>query len=418
MGGRISSSSFVGRTAQLEALRRAYAEAAAGQPSVMVIGGEAGVGKTRLVTEFLGSLSGGRVLLGGCLELGQAVMPFAPLVGVLRQLSLDLGPEKTSALYGPELVRFLPGSDSSSEAAEPAGLFEAFLALLERLDDGPVVLVIEDLHWADRSTLDLVSYLARNLRETRVLLVATYRTDEMRRSHSLRPVLAELGRLANFERLDLAPLAEPEVVELLTAIRGQPPRPEITRQIIDRAEGNPFFAEELLAVAEEGGVPPTLRDILGARLDALPEQAKEVLRIAAAAGRRVDHRLLEQVADLGESELESGLRAAMENEALVLDEDGFGYRFRHALLQEAVHGQLLPGERTRLHAAFAEALIARPGPGRRWGRRCARRARPPCPGGSRPRHRVRLAGEGGDPGPGDVRLRRGAAALRACGGVA
>ena len=135
MGGRISSSSFVGRTAQLEALRRAYAEAAAGRPSVMVIGGEAGVGKTRLVTEFLGSLSGGRVLLGGCLELGQAVMPFAPLVGILRQLSEDLGPEQTRSLYAPELVRFLPGSDSSSEAAEPAGLFEAFLALLDRLDD-------------------------------------------------------------------------------------------------------------------------------------------------------------------------------------------------------------------------------------------------------------------------------------------
>ena len=155
-------------------------------------------------------------------------------------------------------------------------------------------------------------------------------------------------------------MAEPEVVELLTAIRGQPPRPDITRQIVDRAEGNPFFAEELLAVAEEGGVPPTLRDILGARLDALPEQAKEVLRIAAAAGRRVDHRLLEQVADLGASELESGLRAAVENEALVPDVDGFGYRFRHALLQEAVHEQLLPGERTRLHAAFADALMRDP----------------------------------------------------------
>jgi DNA-binding CsgD family transcriptional regulator len=362
MGGRISSSFFVGRTAQLEALRRGFAEAAAGRPSVIVIGGEAGVGKTRLVSEFLGSLSGGRVLLGGCLELGQAVMPFAPLVGILRGLSEELGPEHTRSLYAPELERFLPGSDSSSEAAEPAGLFEAFLALLDRLDDaGPVVLVIEDLHWADRSTLDLVSYLARNLRDSRVLLVATYRSDEMRRSHALRPVLAELGRLANCERLDLAPMAEPEVVELLTAIRGRPPRPEITRQIIDRAEGNPFFAEELLAVAEEGGVPPTLRDILGARLDALPEQAKEVLRIAAAAGRRVDHRLLEQVADLGESELESGLRAAVENEALVPDLDGFGYRFRHALLQEAVHEQLLPGERTRLHAAFADALTRDPG---------------------------------------------------------
>jgi DNA-binding CsgD family transcriptional regulator len=361
VAGRISSSAFVGRTAQLESLRAAYAGAANGRPSVLLIGGEAGVGKTRLVAEFVGGLSDARVLQGGCLELGQAMLPFAPLVGVLRRLSQDLGPEQTHAAYGPELVRFLPGNESSGEAAEPVGLFEALLALLDRLDDAqPVVLVIEDLHWADRSTLDLVMYLARNLRDARVLLVATYRSDEMRRSHSLRPVLAELARLPNFERLDLEPLAESDVVELVTAIRGHPPRPEVTRQIVARSEGNPFFAEELLAVAEEGGVPPTLRDILGARLAALPEQAKEVLRIAAAAGRRVDHRLLEQVADLEEAELESGLRAAVENEALVPDVDGFGYRFRHALLQEAVHEQLLPGERTRLHSAFAEALRREP----------------------------------------------------------
>ena len=360
--GRISSPTFVGRAAQLKSLRAAYSGAANGRPSVTLIGGDAGVGKTRLVCEFVADLPGARILQGGCLELGQAVLPFAPLVGVLRQLSHELGPEQTSAVYGPELVRFLPGNDASGQPAEPVGLFEAFLALLDRLDDTqPVVLVIEDLHWADRSTLDLVIYLARNLRGTRVLLVATYRSDELRRSHSLRPVLAELARLANFERLDLEPLVESDLVELITAIRGHPPRPEVTRQIVDRSEGNPFFAEELLHVAEEGGVPPTLRDILGARLAALPEQAKEVLRIAAAAGRRVDHRLLEQVADLEQAELESGLRAAVENEALVPDVGGFGYRFRHTLLQEAAHEQLLPGERTRLHAAFAAALRREPG---------------------------------------------------------
>ena len=165
-------------------------------------------------------------------------------------------------------------------------------------------------------------------------------------------------------------------------------------------------------------MPPTLRDILGARLDALPEQAKEVLRIAAAAGRRVDHRLLEQVADLDASELEAGLRAAVEHQALVPDADGFGYRFRHALFQEAVHEQLLPGERTRLHAAFADALAREPGPGRRRRRGCARRARPSRPARARHRPSVRLAGQGRQAGTGDVRLRRGAAALREGGRAA
>ena len=369
MSGRISSSIFVGRRDQLGALTDAYERTSRGRPTVVVVGGEAGVGKTRLVTEFLDRVAGDSagakglpwVLVGGCLELGQTVMPLAPLVGILRQLSQQLGPDRTAELYGVELARFLPDRGRPASAGESAALFDALVSLLRTLDEErPVVLVVEDMHWADRSTLDLVSYLARNLGRTRAMLLTTYRSDEMRRSHALRPVLAELGRLPNVERLDLAALTADEVVALLAAIRGVPPAPELASQIVDRSEGNPFFAEELLAVAEEGGVPPTLRDILGARLDALPEQAKEVLRIAAAAGRRVDHRLLEQVAELSATELEAGLRAAVEHQALVPDGDGFGYRFRHALFQEAVHEQLLPGERTRLHAAFADALSREP----------------------------------------------------------
>jgi DNA-binding CsgD family transcriptional regulator/tetratricopeptide (TPR) repeat protein len=370
MPGRISSSTLVGRREQLGALTEAYERTASGRSTVVVVGGEAGVGKTRVVAEFLervsrhpaGATGRPRVLVGGCLELGQTVMPLAPLVGILRQLSQQLGPDRTAELYGAELACFLPDRGRPAAAAESAaGLFDALMSLLRRLDEqGPVVLVVEDMHWADRSTLDLVSYLAHYLGPARVMLLTTYRSDEMRRSHALRPVLAELGRLPNVRRLDLAPLTADEVVALLAAIRGAPPPPELAGQIVDRSEGNPFFAEELLAVAAEGGVPPTLRDILGARLDALPEQAKEVLRIAAAAGRRVDHRLLEQVATLSAPELEAGLRAAVEHEALVHDGDGFGYRFRHALFQEAVHEQLLPGERTRLHAAFADALSREP----------------------------------------------------------
>jgi DNA-binding NarL/FixJ family response regulator/tetratricopeptide (TPR) repeat protein len=364
MPQRVSAAVMVGRSAPLRTLAEAFASASGGAGQLVVVGGEAGAGKTRLVTEFLESLDGAVRLQGGCLELGQAVMPLAPFVAVLRQLARDVGEERADLLVGPQLAGFLPGPNQAPLDAEwtgQAGMFEAFRAVLEQLaDESPVVLVVEDLHWADRSTLDLVTWLARTLPDARVLVVATYRSDEMRRSHPLRPVLAELGRLAHVERVDLLPLTEEEVVELLTAIQGSPVPRHVAEQIADRSEGNPFFAEELFAGSGDGGVPLTVRDILSARLDALPEPAKEVLRIAAAAGRRVDHRLLEVVAALDADDLDAGLRAAVDGQALESDAEGFGYRFRHALLQEAVHDQLLPGERTRLHRAFADALLNEP----------------------------------------------------------
>lgn len=364
MPPRVSAAVMVGREAPLRTLGEALGAARDGSGRLVVVGGEAGAGKTRLVTEFLAGAHGAVTLVGGCLELGESVMPLAPLAGILRQVARDLGDQPAAELIGPELAGFLPGRRQvplDPHWTSQLNMFEASRAVLERLaEDRPVVVVIEDLHWADRSTLDLLSWLARNLADSRVLLVATYRSDEMRRSHPLRPVLAELGRLPHVERVELEPLSEGEVTDLLAAIHGSAVPPDLAREVADRSEGNPFFAEELFAAAGERGVPLTLRDILSARLDALPGPAKEVLRIAAAAGRRVDHRLLEVVAALDADELDAGLRAAVDAQALVSDPDGFGYRFRHALLQEAAHEQLLPGERTRLHRAFAEALLAEP----------------------------------------------------------
>ncbi|RNL79026.1 helix-turn-helix transcriptional regulator [Nocardioides marmorisolisilvae] len=363
MPQRVSATVMVGRDAPLDTLRGSVAALAATGGRVVVVGGEAGAGKTRLVTEFVDGLGEGtRVLLGGCLELGEALLPLAPLAGILRQLGQELGDEQAAAEVGPELAAFLPGRSGGNVESlwsGQASLFEAFSALLDRLSSqGPLVLVLEDLHWADRSTLDLLTWLSRTVVTSPVLLVATYRSDEMRRSHPLRAVLAEMSRLPQVERLELEPLGEADVVALLNDIQGDALPAELTRQVVERSEGNPFFAEELLAAVGSGSMPLTLRDILSARLDKLPEPAKEVLRIAAAAGRRVDHRLLEVVASLGPDELDAGLRSAVEEQALVAESDGF--RFRHALLQEAVHEQLLPGERTRLARSFADALLADP----------------------------------------------------------
>jgi DNA-binding CsgD family transcriptional regulator/tetratricopeptide (TPR) repeat protein len=362
MPQRVSAAVMVGREAPLQSLLDALAATDDGQGRLVAVGGEAGAGKTRLVTEFVERATGATTLQGGCLELGQAVMPLAPVAGILRQLGRDLGEERAEELIGPQLAGFLPGrhhGDLDPHWTGQLGMFEAFRAVLVELSrERPLAVVVEDLHWADRSTLDLLTWLARNLADLRVLLLLTYRSDEMRRSHPLRPVLAELGRLPQVERVELQPLTDQEIGDLLVAIHGGPVPPAVARQVADRSEGNPFFAEELFAGADDDGVPLTLRDILSARIDALPESTKEVLRIAAAAGRRVDHRLREVVADLEPDELDTGLRAAVEAQALV--PDGAHFRFRHALLQEAVHDQLLPGERTRLHRAFADALLSEP----------------------------------------------------------
>ncbi|MBW3563021.1 MAG: AAA family ATPase [Actinobacteria bacterium] len=370
--GRTTSPTFVGRRSERARLAAAFERAAAGEPSIMLIGGDAGIGKTRLLTEFVSGRGDGLVLTGGCLELGEAVLPYAPVVEALRELTRELGAERVRTLLtGPrrELSRLLPSrSDTDRERAdvEPSNqsrLFEAVLSTLETLGaDRPVVLAIEDLHWADRSTLDLVVFLARNLDRGNVLVVATYRTDDIHRRHTLQPVLAELSRVSCVERLDLVPFDRDELAEQLTAILGHQPDDDLVDEIAVRSEGNAFYAEELLAAAErsEGRLPPTLRDILASRLAPLPETAKEVVRVAAAAGRAVDHQLLEEVAEVPAPELRDGLREAVAHQVLVTTADGRSYRFRHALVQEAVHDELLPGERTRLHATFAEALTRDP----------------------------------------------------------
>ncbi len=357
----VTATVMVGRDEPLATLREAYDNLGPSAGRVLVVGGEAGAGKTRLVTEFVKGVEGARVLQGGCLELGEALMPLAPLAGILRQLG-DEFEDDAAEVLGPELTGFLPGRAGGpldSQWNGQAAMFDAFRTLVDRLAaERPLVVVLEDLHWSDRSTLDLLVWIVRNLPRAPVLLIATYRSDEMRRSHPLRAVLAELGRLPQVERIELGPLTDSDVVVLLTDIHGAPVPHDLARMVVDRSEGNPFFAEELLAASVGGGLPLTLRDILSARLDVLPESAKEVLRIAAAAGRRVDHRLLEHVAELAPDDLDAGLRAAVEEQALVAEHDGF--RFRHALLQEAVHDQLLPGERSRLHRAFAGALLSDP----------------------------------------------------------
>ncbi len=267
-----------------------------------------------------------------------------------------------------ELGRLLPDLGWSSDAVVGAGqgrLFELLLGVVERLAArAPLLLVMEDLHWADRSTRDLVAFLATCLRSGRVLLVVTYRSDELHRLHPLRGLLGELARNRRVQRMKLPRFSRAELAEQLTDLLGAAPTTRLVDDIHARSEGNAFFTEELvLAGANPGVLPPSLQEVLLTRVVRLGSGTQQVLRIAAAAGPGVTQPVLAAVSGMGEAELLNGLRQAVDQQVLLPEPAGDGYVFRHALVAKAVYGELLPGERVRLHTELAGALEAGIGAG-------------------------------------------------------
>src|SRR6185503_4337429 len=243
-------------------------------------------------------------------------------------------------------------------------LFEALLALLDRLaGEAPVVLALEDLHWADPSTRAFVAFLAHSLCRERVLVVLTYRLDELHRRHPLRPLLAEIERDPAVHRITLEALSRDELAAALEDILGEPPDDGLVDRLYARSEGNPLFTEELLAAGVDGrgAMPVTLRDALMVRIEQLDPATEDVLRVLAV-GQRVDHALLGEISGLDRGALVAALREAVASHLVVAQPDD-RYTFRHALLREVVADDLLPGERTELHRAFAAALERRAGDG-------------------------------------------------------
>ncbi|MFH8379794.1 AAA family ATPase [Kitasatospora sp. NPDC018058] len=364
---------FVGRGSEITELTDALRRAGTGSPQAVLIGGEAGVGKTRLLEEFLQRAGdrGAVITLGSCLEVGAEGLPYAPLAAALRRLHRSLGAELEAAAAGSEghLARLL--SEFGEADGEPndeysrARLFEHTARLFERLGaERTLVLAVEDLHWSDRSTRELLAFLVRTLHRSRVLLVATYRTDDLHRRHPLRPFLAELERLRTVQRLELARFGRREVAAQLAGILGTAaPDRQLVDRIHRRSEGNPFFVEELATAFHDGcgvGLTDSLRDMLLVRVESLDEEAQRVVRIAAEGGSHVEHALLAAVLDDDEEALIEALRAAVGANILRPDTEGEGYRFRHALVREAVSDDLLPGERHRINRKFALAVEAQP----------------------------------------------------------
>lgn len=339
---RVSVPELIGRQAELTALRAAFDDPG----RLVLIQGDAGVGKTRLVQTFAehAVASGATVLAGGCLQF-EADIPYAPFVEALREL-----PAAPSLLGG-----------GAAASGDRAGEFRRVAdAIMAAASDHPVGLVIEDLHWADASTRDLLLYLHRAFAGAPVLMVGTHRTDEIGVDHPVAKLVADLVRSPRTERLTLAPLGRAEVTALAGAILGATPAGEMIDALVARAEGNPFFTEELLAAwPTRGAVPGTVREVVITRLARLATDAQQLARLASVVGRTVPHDLLASISTLAADRLDPALRELVDHGQLIAVEPD-AYAFRHALIQESLYRDLLPGERRHAHARVAACLRDHP----------------------------------------------------------
>lgn len=354
---------FIAREAELAALRAAVARAAAGEPGLVLLGADAGVGKTRLLDQLRDRAAedGATVVTGHCVDLGEIGLPYLPFVEVLRRLT-DGRPEAAAVLDDrPALRRLLPDGAAPAEPAERLQLFDAVAALLAAAGapGRPLVVVLEDLHWADASSRDLLRFLVARLRTEPVLLIGSYRADDLHRRHPLRPVLAELGRHPRVQRIELAPFGTEELRAFTTALTGAPLPEDVLRRIEDRSEGNAYFAEELTEARGAGAdLPETVADALRGRFELLGPAGQRLVRAASAAGRRVTEPLLRAVVAGDGIDVDEALRDAIAHHVLVGEEGRLA--FRHALLAEAVYTDLLPGEQIALHRGYLLAADADP----------------------------------------------------------
>jgi DNA-binding CsgD family transcriptional regulator/tetratricopeptide (TPR) repeat protein len=371
-----SSPVFIARAAELELLDAALARAAAGRPSVVVVGGEAGIGKTRLLEEF-GARVRDRaiVLVGRCVPGAADGSPYAPFADLVRDLERQTEPDRLVAILGParaELGLVVPELGSAVDRVSPDDrvetravsrdrLFELLLGIAGRLQEArPAVIAIEDLQWADEATLALLGYIARGIREGRLLLVLTVRTEDLRSDDPVLAAIGDLERTGLVDRIELARFSRPELAAQVSGILGAPADPGLVDWVMGRSDGNPFFAEEVLAAERRGegaDVPQMLDDLLRARLATVSEAARGVLRVAALVGVEIDDELVAVASGLPAADVAVALRQAADRGLLVRSGRApIRFAFRHRLLQEATERDLLPGERRHLHGAFAEAL--------------------------------------------------------------
>ncbi len=368
----IVSPRLVGREACLDALDETLDQVRSGRGQTVWISGEAGVGKTRLLAALTDrALRHGfaQSLQGACFERDQSI-PYAPFADAVRSLVDGLDPVRVVKRVGPDVARLLPELGLAPADNDPQQLrrrvIEGLIAVLTDLATrGPIVCVIEDLHWSDESSLEAFGIVARRLREQPVLLVGTFRDDEV--PPALMVLLSELDRTRLASEVHLAPLDRTQVEQVLRAIFGsqRPPRASLTDQIFELTDGNPFFVEELLRsiiasrraapaasqdrlYLEDLKLPRTIEEAVRRRTRALSDTARRVMVLAATMGRRFELPVLESLTEVDSATLQDAVKELVDSQ-LVVEQSNDQFAFRHALTRQAIHAQVLGRERRHLH---------------------------------------------------------------------
>jgi DNA-binding CsgD family transcriptional regulator len=365
------STDLIGRKAELELLVGILDSAATGSMSTVLVSGEAGVGKTRLVRELCGIAANRdhRVASGATSSIDGPALPYGPVVALLRDLHLQLAAEQASELLGPALRALgLPGAEVGDDADRTVSkpgpgsfaktwLYEViYQGLIGASRSRPTVLVLEDLHWADAATLGFIEFLNKNATACPLLVIGTYRTDELGTLSTLHGFVSEMTRSSTVVPIRLNGLGEGDVATLLGSILGHRPTHADVASMVVRSAGNPFFIEELVVAGQSGGVPFTLGEVIRARVNSLSDSARSLLANASAVGTDIDHALLAEIIDLDPADLAMAFSELVASHHLVVNSRGDGYRFRHELLREVVYGSMLPGERAVVHRRIATAI--------------------------------------------------------------